>query len=85
MSVGYTQSKMMKVLRAPCAPLRLRRRRRRYVILLVYAMRRFAPYFEIASGVGRFRGPGGRGTSATPELTTLPHHILTLTTVRLKS
>ena len=68
------------MLRAPCAPLRLRRRRRRYVILLVYAMRRFAP-----SGVGRFRGPGGRGTSATPELTTLPHHILTLTTVRLKS
>ena len=59
----------------------------------------FAPYFGIASGVGRFRGPGGRGrtpgrpqgrgTSAAPELTTLPHHILTLTrnsyTVRLKS
>ena len=45
----------------------------------------FAPYFGIASGVGRFRGPGGRagagrpqgrGTSAAPELTTLPHHIL---------
>ena len=39
-----------------------------------------------AAGAGR---PQGRGTSAAPELTTLPHHMLTLTrnsyTVRLKS
>ena len=40
-SVGHTQSKMSKVLRTPCAPLRLCRRRcrQRYGILLVYATR----------------------------------------------